>query len=81
MMDENKGYFIMKAYIGAGDEQSQQSAASTTTNSTTHTEVHLDLEPSILKDKKIKDEDLMSKESPGTVSPCYTIKSLWGIPK
>ena len=40
--------------------------------------MHLELEATILRDKKIKDEDLMTDKE---TSPCYSIKSLWGIPK
>lgn len=40
-------------------------------------DMFLELEEAILKDKKIKDSDL----KPGKQSPCYSVKSLWGIPK
>lgn len=67
LMDENRGYFILSALF------------SESTN-TTQTEVHLDLEESILRDKKVKDDDFVSKEE-REGSPCYSLKSLWGIPK
>ena len=55
--------------------------------STSHVQVQLELEEHILRGKKIKDEDLIKmKDQVGDanakwVSPCYSVKDLWGIPK
>ena len=81
LMDENRSYFLVSAHLSSQDNNRYSSSQqSSPTSMIAMTEVHLDLEQTVLKDKKIRDEDLMSKEERET-SPCYSIKSLWGIPK
>jgi len=90
MMDENRGYFIITCDFQM-TEVSQVDEPGVITppkiNSTSQVQVQLELEDHILRDKKIKDEDLMKMQNQAVdanakwISPCYSVKNLWGIPK
>lgn len=58
LIDENRNYFLLSAHFSSGFSQ----AKSGSPVSIHQVEVHLDLESNVLKDKKIRDEDLMSKD-------------------
>ena len=89
-MDENRDYFIITCNFQMTDSTKPESpgvAKPPEVVSTSQVQVLLELEDHILKDKKIKDEDLLKQSqvlkdpSVKWVSPCYSVKNLWGIPK
>ena len=94
LIDENKGYFLVNAGFarscesyspGAYIAQDLQLNYLKELLSLGMVEMYLMLEDDVLKDKKIRDSSLTDSPDPkqkgSPVSPCYSVKSLWGIPK